>query len=166
MFISLMPNYEILPLSAECFGQFQLVIMAVLCTECIQRSSPSGHRDGAQFAYWDEWSVKRRVAYECVASARWIFTAYSWAHSGLNISAGLIITQLGLFFVLQLRQLLIAVTLDCTATVTLTLIFTCTHTLTHIHSFSSTWQAHETQLKCGYLHIRQELETQFEYFQW
>lgn len=73
-----------------------------------------------------------------IASARWIFTAYSWAHSGLGISAGLIITQLGLFFVLQLRQLLIAMTLDCTATVTLTLIFTCTHTLTHTHSFSST----------------------------
>lgn len=44
MFISLMPNYEILPpaaprssqLSAECFGQFKLVIMAFLCTECIQ----------------------------------------------------------------------------------------------------------------------------------
>lgn len=63
-----MPNYEILPLSAECFGQFQLVIMAVLCTECIQRSSPSGHRDGAQFAYWDEWSVKRRVAFEICCS--------------------------------------------------------------------------------------------------
>lgn len=37
MFISLMPNYEILPpAAAECFGQFQLVIMAFLCTECIQ----------------------------------------------------------------------------------------------------------------------------------
>lgn len=68
----------------------------------------------------------------------------------MAISAGLIITQLGLFFVLQLRQLFIAVTLDCTATVTLTLTHTYTHThsqpYTHFEVLDNDWNAIEMRL--------------------